>query len=164
MDHVVVEPDQQSFARVVRALEAEADGDQWRQDLAEDLHAALAPGVAAARSAILGMPSAGEARDGEPLRVAVANQVVSEVVLGGRAAGAKIRVRKRGMPRGFRNAAKRLNSRRGWRHPVFSPEVWTHQLGQPGWFDDTTRRLHPKLRQAALRALDRRARRITRRG
>ncbi|NJP33682.1 hypothetical protein [Micromonospora thermarum] len=163
MDHVVVEPDHRNFAQVARALQDEADGTQWRAELTADLHEALEPGVTAARGAILGMPSAGLPHGGEPLRVAVANQVVSEVSLG-RNPGARIRVRKRGMPRGFRNAGKRLNARRGWRHPVFSPDVWTHQLGEPGWFDDTMRRLHPKLRQAALRALDRRARRITRRG
>lgn len=162
MDHVVVEPDHHNFARVARALQEEADGKQWAAELREDLHKALEPGVAAARGAVLGMPSSGQPHEGEPLRVAVAHQVVAEVSLG-RSPGARIRVRKRGMPRGFANAGKRLNARRGWRHPVFASDLWVSQRGEPGWFDDTLRRLHPRLRAAAERALANRARRITRR-
>ncbi len=162
MDHVVIQPDHHQIARVARALQDEADGRQWRTELAADLHEALEPGVAAARGAVLGMPSTGLSHAGEPLRVAVAQQVVSEVSLG-RTPSARIRVRKRGMPRGFANAGKRLNARRGWRHPVYGSDVWVAQRGEPGWFDDTMRRLHPRLRLAAERVLDKRARRITRR-
>ncbi|MFY1669492.1 hypothetical protein ACN27G_05990 [Plantactinospora sp. WMMB334] len=164
MDVVVVEPDHGSFARVARALDAEATGAQWRREVAEELHEALRPGVAAVRGQLLGMPSGGGMeRDGEPLRQAVAAQVHTDVRMAGSWSGARIRVRRIGMPRNFANAPKRLNSRRGWRHPVFRASVWTHQLGEPGWFDDPLRRLRPRLRAAAERALARRAERIGRR-
>ncbi|MCX4468968.1 hypothetical protein OOK41_01340 [Micromonospora sp. NBC_01655] len=161
MDVVEVRPDPATFRRVAAALDAEADGRQWRRELATELHAALAPGVDAARAAILAMPG-GLPHAGEPLRQAIAAAVVSEIRLTG-AAGARIRVRKRGMPRNFPNAPRRTNARRGWRHPVFSPDVWVTQRGEPGWFDDTLLRRRPAMRAAAEKALQARARRIARR-
>lgn len=161
MDAVEIRPDSASFRRVAAALDDEADGKEFRRDLATALHAALSPGVDAVRSAVLGMDSGGIREGGEPLRQAVAAGVVSEVRLD--QGTARIRARKRGMPRNFPNAPKRLNQARGWRHPVFSPDVWVSQRGRPGWFDDTLRRLRPQLRAAAGEALQARATRITRR-
>ncbi|SCL43262.1 hypothetical protein GA0074692_6794 [Micromonospora pallida] len=101
---------------------------------------------------------------GEPLRQAVAAGVESMVRLDGRRAGARIRARKTPDVRGFASAPKRLNARRGWRHPVGGNyDVWVTQVGRPGWFDDTLRPLRPRLRAAAARVLDDRARRISRR-
>lgn len=162
MDAVEIRPDPASFRRVAAALDDEADGREWRRELAAELHTALAPGVDAARAAVLAMPG-GLPHAGEPLRQAVAAAVTSEIRLSGASAGARIRARKRGMPRGFTNAPKRLNARRGWRHPVFSPDVWVTQRGEPGWFDDTLRPLRPAMRAAAERALQSRAQRIARR-
>ncbi|MBC9001293.1 hypothetical protein O7630_34450 [Micromonospora sp. WMMD718] len=164
MDHVVVEPDHRSFARVARALDDEAGGEEWRTELAAELHAVLEPGVAAVRGALMGMATGGLDDGHEPLRAAVAAGVESQVRVDGRRAGVRIRARKI-MLRNFANAPKRLNSRRGWRHPVFGDtETWVTQIGQPGWFDDPLRRLHARLHAAAARALDNRARRIARRG
>lgn len=163
MDAVVVEPDQRSFARVARALEDEADGDLWRAELAAELHAELEPGVAAVRSALMGMATGGLVDGHEPLRQAVAAGVESVVRLDGRRAGARIRARKVDV-RGFTNAPKRLNARNGWRHPVFGDvDTWVPQRGAPGWFDETLRPLRPRLRASAARVLDNRARRIARR-
>lgn len=163
MDSVVIRPDEASFRRVVRALDDEADGREWRRELAEELHEALQPGVIAVRSSIMSMASAGLEHAGEPLRSAVAGNVVTDIRLGASGGGARIRVRRTGLPRGFANAPKRLNGRSGWRHPVFGPDVWVRQIGKPGWFDDTLRALRPKLRQSAQKALQSRADRIARR-
>lgn len=164
MDAVVVEPDQASFTRVVKALDEEADSDRWRVELATELHAALEPGVIAVRGALMGMATGGVDHAGEPLRQAVADSVESVVRLDGRRAGARIRARKTPDVRGFANAPKRLNARRGWRHPVGGNyDVWVTQTGKPGWFDDTLRPLRPRLRAVAARVLDDRARRISRR-
>ncbi len=156
-----MQPDPASGRRVAAALDAEADGHEWRRELATELHAALAPGVDAARAAVLSMPG-GLPHAGEPLRQAVAAAVTADIRLSGSSAGARIRARKSGMPRGFTNAPKRLNGR-GWRHPVFSPDVWVAQRGAPGWFDNTLRPLRPAMRAAAERALQARAQRIARR-
>lgn len=162
MDHVVIEPDHRSFARVARALDAEASGDEWRVEMATELHAVLEPGVAAVRGALMGMATGGLDDGHEPLRQAVAANVESIVRFDGRRPGARIRARKINL-RGFASAPKRLNAR-SWRHQVFGDtETWVTQVGQPGWFDDTLRRLHPRLKAAAARVLDNRARRISRR-
>ncbi|MFG1898696.1 hypothetical protein ACGFIP_32280 [Micromonospora zamorensis] len=158
---MVIEPDHRSFNRVARALDEESGGDLWRAELATELHAVLEPGVSAVRGALMGMASGLD--DGhEPLRQAVAGGVESTVRLDGKRAGARIRAKKTQL-RGFANAPKRLNSRRGWRHPVHGADVWVTQQGQAGWFDDPLRRLRPRLRAAAVRTLDNRARRISRR-
>lgn len=162
MDAVVIEPDHAGFTRLARALDAEADGDEWRAELAQDLHEALLPGVSAVRGALMGMSTGGLDHADEPLRQAVAQAVESDVRMSGKRAGARIRARKKGMPRNFHNAPKRLNAR-SWRHPQFGADVWVTQTGEQGWFDWTLRRLHPRLRLAAENALHNRARRITRR-
>lgn len=163
MDGVVIEPDARQFTRVARALQDEASGDEWTQELASDLHAALEPGVTAVRSAVMGMATGGLPHAGEGLRQAVAAQVESIVRTSGPRAGARIRAGKPAV-RGFRNAPARLNSLRGWRHPVFGDyDTWVHQTGAPDWFDGTLRRLRPALRAAAEKALDKRAQRISRR-
>ena len=162
MDHVVIEPDHASFQRVIRALDEEAGGTEWREELAADLHQALEPGVSAVRSALLGMSTGGLPHAGESLRQAVAAGVESIARLDGPRAGARIRARKPTV-RGFRNAPARLNSNRGWRHPVFGDvDTWVDQMGRPGWFDDTLRPLRPALVRAAERALRNRAQRISR--
>lgn len=162
MDSVEIRPDPESFRRVAAALSQEANGKEYRRELARELHTALAPGVTAVRSAVLGMKSAGLDHEGVGLREGVAAGVKSEVRLGGEAPGARIRARKSAVAR-FPGAAKRLNARK-WRHPVFgSPDYWVDQTGKPGWFDDTLRRLRPRLVAAVGKALDKRAQRIARR-
>lgn len=163
MDFIVIEPDHAKFQKLARALDEEADGKEWARETAIELHAALEPGVSAVRSAVMGMGSGGLPHAGEPLRAAVATGVESIARFDGKRPGARIRAKKTGMPRGFNNAPARLNSRRGWRHPVFgNEESWVTQRGQPGWFDDTLRRMHPALRAAAERVLNNRAKRISR--
>jgi hypothetical protein len=149
---------------LARACDDEADGRQMRGEVAANLHAALEPAVAEVRGAILGMSSGGLPHDGEPLRAAVASAVRSDIRLSGKFAGARIQVTKRGMPRGFANAPKRLNARRGWRHRVFGRDVWVTQIGEPGWFDDTMARGHRRYRAAVEKAMDGMANRIVRKG
>ncbi len=155
MDLVEVQPDRRSFDRVASALSSEAGGDEWRRDMAAAMEGALAPGVAAVRSAL--MAAGGSPHEGQPLRPAIASQV-HVAPLG---SGAVILAGKSGMPRGFSNAAKRFNQRR-FRRRVYGGNSWVVQVGAPGWFDDTLRQMHPRLRVAALAVLEGRARRISR--
>jgi hypothetical protein len=161
VDHVSIEPDRAQFARVARELDREAGSTEWQDDLAVDLAEALEPGLSAVRGAVMAMSSGGLPHAGEPLRAAVAHQIVIDIRLGGGFAGARIRAKNTGMPRGFRHAPKRLNAR-SWRHPTRGG-AWVTQVGEPGWFDFTLQRLHPRLRHAAENALAKRARRISRR-
>lgn len=162
MYYVSVEPDRVSFSRVTRALDDEADGAEWRRETAGELHQALEPGVIAVRGAIEGMATSGIPHAGEPLRQAVAAGVEAMGRYDTKVGGARIRAKRLYGVRGFVNAPKRLNARRGWQHPVGGGRVQVTQIGRPGWFDDPLKRLHPRLRIAAERALQNRARRISR--
>lgn len=165
MDFVVIEPDHRTFQRVARALEDEADGREWAADMATELHAILEPAVYEVRGALMGMSTGGLDHAGEPLRQAVAANVEALVRFDGKRPGARIRAKRTEQLRGFANAPQRLNSRRGWRHPLFGNyDQWVTQVGAPGWFDDTLRRLRPRLRRAAEEVLRDRARRIARNG
>jgi hypothetical protein len=155
-----VEVDQQDLRRQVRALSREADGKELRRDLVSALKTAVEPFAQQARGSILSMSSQGFSSPS--LRTAVASAVKVEVRLGGSRAGVFVVAGKAGMPRGFRNAPKRLNSR-GWRRQVFGSGEWVNQVGKPGWFDDTMKRADKAAERAAKNAMDNVADRIQQR-
>src|ERR1044072_1036312 len=147
------EGEQGDLRQLTRALNKEADGKELRRDLVRELKIAVEPVTALAPGSILSMASQG--LSAPPLRSAVAAAVRTEARLSGRQAGVSAIAKKTGMPRGFRNAPKRLNARGGWRHPVRgNPNVWVSQKGKPGWFDDTMRRADPAAERAAKKAMD----------
>jgi len=163
--------DQETVLGVAEALRWEEDGAKLRRDLSREIRQALEPAAADARGEILGMASAGFSR-GESLRTAVARQVAAEGRLTGRNAGGRVRVRNRDNPRGFDHAARRLNSPKGWRHPVprrrrrdgsLPDEKWVQQIGKPGWFDDTLRGHAREYRRAVMVAVEEMRERIRRR-
>jgi len=151
-----IRPDHPSFRRVADALDEESDGRRIRQDLRDLFAEVLRPAVRDVRAAL--MAGGGSAHDGEPLRQAIAHNIVMHIETGSKAS-ASIRVLKHGMPRDFWNAPKRFNQRR-WRHKVYGRDVWVSQVGAPGWFDDTLRRNRQRYRVAARRALANMAERI----
>lgn len=119
------------------ALRTEQDGVRLGRDLARRLRQAVEPAVSEAKGRVLAMDSGGLRGDGGSLRAAVAAKVGAQALLSGKRAGVRVRARKSGMPRGFANAPKRLNSDKGWRHPVFgNRDTWVSQVGAPNWFDD----------------------------
>ena len=154
-----VEVDQGDLRKLVRALNREADGKELRRDLVEGLKTAVEPFAQLARSSILSMSSSGRYQVEPGLRESIASQIAVEAKTGGRNAGVSVIARKRGMPRGFRNAPK-LTNRRTWRHRVFGMDVWVNQRGKPGWFDDTLKRADPAAERAAKQAMDNVAKRI----
>lgn len=158
---IEIQADQRTFNALARALAAEAGGDALRRDLAADLREELAPAVSEVRSRLLASGSGGLPH-GEPLLPAIAAGVKVDVRVGKRAARARIRASKRGMPRDFVNAPKRFNER-SFRHHVFGREGWVEQVGAPGWFDDPLHDRQGKYRRAVERAMERCVRRITRR-
>lgn len=156
-----VEVDQRSLRKLVIALRRESDGRELARDLTKQLYDVAVPARDAARAAIMSMSSKGQTV-GRPLRATVAARTLISVHLGGRRPGVAIRAHKSGMPRGFINAPKRLNSRRGWRRQVYGGP-WVSQMGKPGWFDDTMRKFQPAARRAAQRVQDEMAERVARR-
>ena len=139
--------EQKALREVAKALRQESDGKQLRKDLIAAITAVLTPLREEVRGSILSMESGGLPHEGQGLRQAIAEKTVVQVRTGGRATGAAIRTKNTGMPRGFKHAARRLNARKGWRHPVFARvtrngevDVWVRQVGKPEWFDDTIRK------------------------
>lgn len=159
---IALETDASALKRVAMALRQEADGKQLHRDLGKNIRKALAPGVAEVRQGIRSMPSAGAPAEGGSLRAAIARRIRAQAKMSGRFPGARVRVTKRGMPRGFELAARRTNRKKGWRHPVYGKDRWVQQIGKPGWFDDPLRRGRPRYRAAVLAAMNDAARRITR--
>lgn len=160
---ISVDFDGQALTTVARHLAEQENGRLLKRELGKRVRKALAPAVAEARAGILAMDSLGLPVDGGGLRQAIARRIRAQAKLSGRFAGARVRVTKRGMPRGFELAARRTNRRKGWKHPVFgNTNAWSQQIGRPGWFDDPMRRGKPRYRRAVLEAMGTVARKITR--
>jgi hypothetical protein len=155
-----VEAPQRELASVARALDDEADGRQMRVELSRNLYTAIQPIVSVVRGALLGMATAGLPHEGESLRRAVAREIEPHIRISETGPGAFIRVRKITV-RGFYNAPKRLNARRGWHHPVYGRGS-VLQVGERGWFDDNTQRGAERYRIAVARAVQTAADRIAR--
>lgn len=154
--------DQKALVALGRALKAEADGREMRRDLIRELRKPLAPAISEIKAGVMAMPSAGlPVAEGPPLRASVARRIRPEVKLSGRAPGVRIKARKTENVRGFRNAPKRLNSPKGWRHPVWGRDVWVQQLGQPRFFDEPIERRRGEFRGAVVRAMHDTARRLS---
>jgi len=156
-----VEPDKASFERVILALESESDGKKLEAELVQNLRDILEPAVAEAKSAVMAVSSGGIPHAGTPLGSAVAAGVDTYVRLG-KNPMVGIEAKNTGMPRGFKNAPKRLDSRKGWRHPVFGTDKWVLQMGAPGWFEDAITKRQDKYRKAVEQALQHVADRIAR--
>lgn len=155
--------EQKSLQDLSRRLMAEADGKKLRRDLGKELKRAAIPIVTHAKSNVMSMPSSGGGAAGAPLRATIARQVKTQVRWSGRSTGVRIRVGRSKMPRGFKNAPKRLNSARGWRHPVFGDtDRWVTQQGRPSWFHEATRGHRTEVRKAIQRAMKAAADRVAR--
>ena len=150
------------LADLAVAIRYEQDGQVLRRDLARNLRVAVAPAVTQAKASIMSMPGGG-LHPGGSLRAAIARQVSTQVSLTTRSAKVKVRVGRRGMPRGFRNAPKAVQLAAGWRHPVYGrKQVWVAQLGKPGWFDNPMRSHREQYRAAVEAAVRECADRIAR--
>lgn len=146
----VSSPDLQDLAV---ALKYEHDGAVMRRDMLRALRAAVKPAVAAAKTSIMSMESNGLKRSGGSLRAAIAKQITTEISATQRSAKVRVKVRRRGMPRNFKNAPKVVSQPKGWRHPVINTggDRWVTQIGKPGWFDEPLRS-HRQQYQAAIKA------------
>src|SRR5262245_61826036 len=144
--------DQKALHKVNAALASEADGKKLKRQLSKELKAVLEPAKSEVISGLMSVGGA-EPAEGEPLRAAVAAGIKIDVRYSGRQTGVRLRARKTPATRGFANAARRLNAKKGWRHPVYgNTEVWVQQTGNPGYWDDPLDRRQDDMRKAALKA------------
>ena len=169
--------DQKAIVAVRKAMAAESDGKALRRDLLRDIRAAVAPAVPVLQAAVRALPDLSPAESSPRLREAVAQQIKVGAALSGQNPGAKITVGTKRDPRGFRFAGRRLNSPKGWRHPVFdrtkraggirgllgqSEATWVVQYGNRGvrWFEPNSRARSDEYRVAVKSAVDAMAKRI----
>ncbi|MES2211459.1 MAG: hypothetical protein V4515_14945 [Chloroflexota bacterium] len=156
-----IEVDGTQLAALVLALREESTGAQQAADFVREMKAVVEPAAEAARASILSMATSGLHHAEPSLRGTIADHTKVVVHLSEHHPSVAIRTSKTGMPRGFANAPKRLQARRGWRHPVFGTGQWVSQRGKPGWFDDTIARFKPLAERQASRVLEAAARRIS---
>lgn len=159
--------DQRALKAVMKAIRQEEDSKQLRKDLVGDIKDALTPLQEKVRASILSMESGGLGHEGGGLEEAIAEKIVIEVRTGGRATGAGLKAKRKGMPRGFEHAPRRTNAKK-WRHPVYprvtsggvAVDVWVDQVGKPRWFDDTIRDNRTEFTEHIRAAIVKMARRL----
>lgn len=173
---IYTEVSSSDLADLAVAIKYEADGAVMLRDLRRNLRAAAKPAETQAKSSIMSMPSTGLRNVGGSLRSSIRREIKTDTKLTARKAQVKIKVRKRTV-RNFLNPAKRLNSSRPWRHPVFpwrkegdtfvnlprSEWTWASQESpKPGWFDDAIRAHRNEYEAAVRKAMNYAADRIAR--
>ncbi|GAA5076700.1 hypothetical protein HNP84_007323 [Thermocatellispora tengchongensis] len=94
------------------------------------------------------------------LRRSIAAAIKADIQTGGRKAGVRIVVDANKLPQDQRTLPRHLNSKRGWRHPLFGDrDRWYAQSGKP-WFEVTIRKHVRKIRRTILKAMDELAKEI----
>lgn len=153
-------------------LSAEEGGKKLRLELARNLRTAVAPAVEeikAGAQEIHKSKAMANLREinkkGEEvisaLGGAIAQGVSAQVRMTGKATGVSVKARKKGMPRQFINAPKRINAQK-FRHRVFGRNVWVTQIGAPGFFDRPLQGGRARYRVACVAAMNEMAQRIAR--
>lgn len=159
---IEISVDERRLRDLARALRSEEDGRALKKDMMREMRLVLNPTRTSARQAIKSMSSS-KGHAGPKLRQAVATKVMVQIKPTGRFPGAALRAKKTPNARKFRNAPKRLNARKGFTHPAINnPTVKVHQMGKPGWFDETTRKDRAKHRRAMRGVLDAAEKRLRR--
>lgn len=161
---ILLTVEQKALQELARALKEHEDGKKIRRELAKNLREALQPAITQIKAGLWGVGSGDIKPDGEPLRTAVAKNIKAEARLTGRSTGARVRAKKTPHVRGFANAPKRLNRRKGWRHPLFGHNIWVQQMGNPGYFDDPLQERRDDYRKAILQVMEDTAKKIAAKG
>lgn len=159
---VGVEVTQEGLRSLLRALRSEADGKDLRKELRKELKDVLKPRADRAKNGALAIPSQG-AGTSPALRPAIARGIQPRIDLALRNPGASIRAKRTPRIRGFANAPKRTNSRKGWRTQSWGNDEWRVQFGKIGWFDNALQGVGPEAREAVAKVINDMAERIANR-
>lgn len=88
------------------------------------------------------------------LRRTIAAAIKTDIRDGGRKAGVRIIVDGSKLPQNQRTLPRRMNVKKGWRHPLFgNRERWYTQRGKP-WFEPSIKRHVKKIRSTILAAME----------
>lgn len=148
--------DQFKLEQLEAALSFEADGKQLKRDLGTQLREAIEPALPIVVGELMAM--GGDITPLPPLRAAVAGALSTKVRYSGPAPGVRVAISRKGMPRGFADAARKIN-RGEWTHPVYGRGSVT-QTGRRGFFDDTLNARRDEMRRAVEQAVESMAKRI----
>lgn len=156
--------DQQSLEAIDSVMMFEQDGKQLKRDLGKNLREAVEPALPIIRGELMAMGSAGPGVS-PPLRTTVLNNLSAKTRFTGDNPGVRVAISRRGMPRGFTDAARRLNRDEGWTHPLWGRNGSSvHQVGAPGFFDRPLEERQEEMRRAIVQAVQDMADRIAGRG
>lgn len=170
---VSVKVDGHELERVVKQLATLENGKELRKQLNSAMRKATDEVIREEKKAVLGLSSKGERTNKQTaihaanalkrkkeissrqffkavetagLRQSVANSIQRIIRYQGKDVGVRIRARASKMPAGMSRLPKKMN-RGKWVHPVLgNRNVWVGQrVNPPGWFDQTNRRMFPKI-------------------
>ena len=170
---VSVKVDGHELERIVKQLAIIAEGKELRKQLNSSLRKATNEVMREEKKAVLGLSSKGERTNKQTaihaantlkgkkeislnkfdkavrtagLRQSVANAIGRTIRYQGKDVGVRIRARASKMPPGMSRLPKKMN-RGKWVHPMMgNRNVWVGQrVNPPGWFDQTNRRMFPKI-------------------
>lgn len=158
----MVEPflsvEQDKLESLMLRIAEETDARQLKRDLSEQLQQAVEPALPIIRGELMAMGGAVTASP--PLRATVAAGLKTKVRSSGASPGVRVSIGRKGMPRGFEDAARRINQG-AWLHPIFGrPGSAITQIGAVDFFDRPLQNRREELRKAVEQALDDMAARI----
>lgn len=152
--------DQRALDRVEAALTFEQDGKALKRDFGVQLKQAVEPAIPEIRSELMSMGGTLSVQPG--LRVSVGNALKTAVRYSGPAPGVRVSIGRKGMPRGFTDAARRINQG-AWSHPLWGREgTSVVQSGVTDFFDRPLREHRAEMRRGVVEAIERMAERIAR--
>jgi hypothetical protein len=142
--------DQERLRTLAARLMDHENGAKLKRQMVKDLKPALEPALPVIRGELMAM---GGSLTAEPaLRATVAANLSTSVRTTGDAPGVRVAISRKGMPRGFANAARRINDGQ-WAHPVYGRGS-VEQRGARGFFDDPLNARREEMRSAIAAALD----------
>jgi hypothetical protein len=150
--------DQLALEYVEGAIAEEQDAKQLKRELGEQLKEAVEPAIPIIRGELMSM--GGSIPVSPPLRLAVSNALTTKVRYSGPAPGVRVAIGRKGMPRGFDDAARKINQG-AWLHPLWGREgSAVMQTGVNDFFDGPLQDRVDEMRAGVERAVEQMAQRL----
>lgn len=143
--------DQDRLRSLAAKLMAQDNGAKLKRAFVKELRPAIEPALPVIRGELMAM--GGSLTAEPPLRATVAAGLSTSVRTTGAYPGVRVQIGRKGMPRGFANAARRINDGQ-WTHPVYGRGGSAEQAGARGFFDDPLNARRAEMREAIVAALD----------
>lgn len=149
--------DQLALERVEAAITFEEDAKALKRDFGTQLKQAVDPALPVIASELMAM--GGSIPVSPPLRMAVLSGLSTKVRYSGPAPGVRVAISRKGMPRGFDDAARKINQG-SWSHPLWGRADSVVQTGAEDFFDRPLQDRKAEMRRAVEQAIENMAERI----